>query len=276
MLVSGARATIQGLQRRTDFNGLVVSLDSWSPASGRWEVLTDAGERLAVKPECLSIIASTPRPAASPARSRPSHPVRKPVDGAGHEVWPLVGIVVSIALIRALISLAKVVSFAKEISFSIERRSAACYYNADCFEKEKEKHYVELKSVGFCLLVGFLTILAGSIFPKVEPPNAQVRARAPSYFVRYQWQYGEGPRGGEMRRKVDYEYIPMERQKYVMLPGAPWFRRPFAAYPYFVPEQDAQGRDVCTPYQEEVVHPRSDWKYVSQSVRRTPRPVHVY
>ena len=151
----------------------------------------------------------------------------------------------------------------------IERRSAWCY-TAACIKKEEGEYYIELRALCFWLCLGFVAILMGSILPKY-PPNDQVRSRAPSYFVRDKWQYGEGPRGGQMRRKVDYEYRPMERLKYVILPGAPWIRWPFAAYPYFVPEQDAQGRDVCTPFLDKFEHPLSDWMYT-----RAPRPARVY
>ena len=153
----------------------------------------------------------------------------------------------------------------------IERRSARCslaWGQAACIEKEKVNHYIELAALRFWWCMGFVAILVGSILPK-EPPYAEERARAPSYFVRGRWQYGTGPRGGEMRRKVDYELMKMERQKYVILPGAPWIRWPFAAYPYFVPEQDAQGRDVWTPFDEQLTLPKSDWKYV-------PHPAHVH
>ena len=60
MLVSGAHATIQGLQSREDLNGVVVILLSWIPTSGRWRARTDAGEVIALKSECLSVDVSKP------------------------------------------------------------------------------------------------------------------------------------------------------------------------------------------------------------------------
>ena len=189
------------------------------------------------------------------------------VDGKANSlVWFLVSFLVCCVLIRAVDS---------PLIFSdIKLRSARCsraWQQASrraCIEKENVNHHVELTAQLFWWCMGFVAILVGSILPK-EPPHAEERARASSYFVRGEWQYGEGPRGGEMRRKVDYEITPMERQKYVMLPAAPWIRWPFAAYPYFVPEQNAQGRDVWTRFEEKEEHPLSDW-------RRTPRPARVY
>ena len=79
MLVSGARATIQGLQSRADLNGVVVILLSWIPASGRWRARTDAGEVIALKPECLFIDVSKPPICQALWRSStpPSNPKRR-------------------------------------------------------------------------------------------------------------------------------------------------------------------------------------------------------
>ena len=92
MLVIGARATIQGLQSRADLNGVVVSLLSWIPASGRWRARTDAGEVIALKSECLSVDVSKPpicqallwgplfprRCRTPPARAMPEEPPWEP------------------------------------------------------------------------------------------------------------------------------------------------------------------------------------------------------
>ena len=78
MLVSGARATIQGLQSREDLRVVVILL-SWIPASGRWRARTDAGEVIALKPECLFIDVSKPPICQALWRSStpPSNPKRR-------------------------------------------------------------------------------------------------------------------------------------------------------------------------------------------------------
>ena len=78
MLVTGIDATIHGLQSRADLNGSVVILHSWIAASGRWKVRTDAGETVALKPECLSIDMSVPPKCQVLWRgSPPSNPKRR-------------------------------------------------------------------------------------------------------------------------------------------------------------------------------------------------------
>ena len=78
MLVTGIDATIHGLQSRADLNGSVVILHSWIAASGRWKVRTDAGEIVALKPECLSIDTSVPPKCQALWRSSPpSNPKRR-------------------------------------------------------------------------------------------------------------------------------------------------------------------------------------------------------